>query len=631
MNDTLIRALPPDVADKIAAGEVVERPLSIVKELLENSIDAGATFITVEIGKGGKEYIRVSDNGCGIPKDELELAFMRYATSKLRTEEDLLNIGTLGFRGEALASIAAVSRTELITKTKGARTGARIRINGSQVLSIEDAACDEGTTIIVKDLFYNVPARLKFLKPDNTESALVIDFVSKMALAYPAVRIRLISNGSILFSTPGKNSLQSAILTVYSPKLARSMVQVASKTEGMEISGYTSSPTVWEKNRRKQVFFVNGRLIGSKVLEQAVAKAYSDKLFEGQYPYCFLFLNVDPRTLDVNIHPHKSEIRFYQEEEVKDFVVRALRRALLDPAALEIKHDAPAPVSEPSAEEAPSEISYKPVSAVPEVKEAPAPAKISVENVFTKPAAPSTFELNTASILSDNAPSVYEPSYANIFRQMREEEKKEEQVQEEIFDYDADRRLRFTGLTYIGQVFATYLLLKDKDGLYIMDQHAAHERVMYEKLLGRFNSQPDASQSILTPILIELDPAQMAVSAIAVDMLSSLGFDISEFGPACYSVKAIPGCMELSEAEDFAREFFDAAYDERYDLQAKKDAITMRSCKSAVKAHDKLSEAEVRKLLSYLDKCENPFSCPHGRPTFLKYSEYELEKLFKRK
>ena len=321
MSDNTIRALPREVADKIAAGEVVERPLSIVKELVENSIDAGANAITVEIVKGGKEYIRVTDNGCGIPKEELELAFTRYATSKLRTEEDLADIETLGFRGEALASIAAVSRTELISKTAGARSGARICVNGSQTILIEDTACEEGTTIIVRDLFYNVPARLKFLKPDNTESALVTDYVSKMALAYPGVRIRLISNGSILFSTPGKNSLKTAVLTVYSQKTAQAMVQVAAQEGDMFIKGYVSSPTVSEKNRRKQVFFVNGRLISSRVLEQALARAYSDKLFEGCYPFCFIFLELDPRTLDVNIHPHKTEIRFYQEKEVSDFVV----------------------------------------------------------------------------------------------------------------------------------------------------------------------------------------------------------------------------------------------------------------------------------------------------------------------
>ena len=613
MSDNTIKALPREVADKIAAGEVVERPLSIVKELVENSIDAGATAITVEMIKGGKEYIRVTDNGCGIPKEELELAFTRYATSKLRTEEDLSDIETLGFRGEALASIAAVSKTELISKTAGARSGARICVSGSQIMLIEDAACEEGTTIIVKDLFYNVPARLKFLKPDNTESALVTDYVSKMALAYPGVRIRLISNGSILFSTPGRNSLRTAVLTVYSPKTAQAMVQVAAQEGDMLIKGYVSSPTVSEKNRRKQVFFVNGRLITSRVLENALAQAYSDKLFEGCYPFCFIFLELDPRTLDVNIHPHKTEIRFYQEKEVSDFVVRSVRKALLDPQAMQIKH---APQEE------------RPIVYEADVKE-------TVSSEQSSAAETLRFEENVASpepeTINVSAPSFTSAPYASILGELRKKEAEEIQVQEEIFEYNVDKRLYFSGLSCLGQVFGTYLILTDSSGLYIMDQHAAHERVMYERLLKSFNAQPSASQQLLNPIIIELTPAQMQCSSDASSMLEELGFELREFGPTSYAVSAVPGFMDLSEAEDFAFEFFEAAFEEKTRIQAKKNELTMRACKSAVKANDKLSAGEIRQLLSDLDKCENPFSCPHGRPTFLKYSEYELEKLFKRK
>ncbi len=605
MSYSSIQALPRDVADKIAAGEVVERPLSIVKELVENSIDAGADSITVEIIKGGKEYIRVTDNGCGIPKEQLELAFMRYATSKLRTEEDLSDIETLGFRGEALASIAAVSRTELVSKTAGARTGARIRIEGSQTLSIEDAACEEGTTIIVRDLFYNVPARLKFLKPDNTESSLVTDYVSKMALAYPAVRIRLISNGSILFSTPGKNSLKSAVLTVYSQKTMQSMVQVASEEGGMWIRGYVSSPTVSEKNRRKQVFFVNGRLITSRVLENALAEAYRDKLFEGCYPYCFLFLDLDPRSLDVNIHPHKTEVRFYMEKQVFDFVVRSVRRALLDPQAMEIKHSAD--------ESAIARDTFQSMASA-DVAEAAKPEPVILNAPSDPPAA-----------------TVFDSPFASVFKQIRQEEKAAEQVQEEIFEYKADRKLSFSSLTYIGQAFETYLLFKDPEGLYIMDQHAAHERVMYERLLGSFNTQADASQQLLAPFILELDLPQMQTAPDAAETLARMGFELREFGPSSFAVSAIPGFMDLSEAEEFLKEYFEEASTVRGNIQARQAAITMKACKSAVKAHDRLSADEVRQLLNDLDKCENPYSCPHGRPTFLKYSEYELEKLFKRK
>ena len=627
MNERIIRALPRDVADKIAAGEVVERPLSIVKELVENSIDAGATSITVEIQKGGKEYIRVTDNGCGIPKDQLELAFMRYATSKLHTEEDLDDIETLGFRGEALASIAAVSRTELITKTAGARTGARISLAASEIFSIEDAACEEGTTIIVKDLFFNVPARLKFLKPDNTESSLVTDYVSKMAIAYPAVRMRLVSNGSILFSTPGRNSLKQAILTVYSAKTMQGLVEVAYEEGAFRIRGYTSSPTVFEKTRRKQVFFVNGRLVKSRLLEQALADAYHDKLFDGQYPSAFLFLELDPRTLDVNIHPHKTEIRFYQEKEVHEFVMRSVRKALLNPQAMEVR-TIQGETSNPAALSEDNNIADLP-------ERSGWSAEILDKNEDNEGAA----DLNKASVvLPSSGPKVEYVGEANaspykdIFARMRQEERVQETaVQEEVFTYTAPQGFKFSGLSYIGQAFSTYLVFKDADGLYIMDQHAVHERVMFEKLLGRFNSEPDAAQQLLAPIVVELGYADMQAAPAAAEMLSQMGFELKEFGPASYAVTAVPGCMQLTEAEDFLTEFFEAASETRMALQAKRDAITMRSCKSAVKAHDRLSPEEVKQLLSDLDKCENPYSCPHGRPTFLKFTESELEKMFKRK
>ncbi|MCF0149842.1 MAG: DNA mismatch repair endonuclease MutL, partial [Firmicutes bacterium] len=332
----IIKALPKEIADKIAAGEVVERPLSIVKELVENSVDAGARSITVEIRKGGKEYIRVSDDGKGIAPDQVELAFRRYATSKIESAEDLDRIQSLGFRGEALASIAAVCRVELTTKTHGARIGSRIVVTGGITEEKGDTACQEGTTIVVRDLFFNTPARRKFLKADNAESSLITDFISKMAIAYPGIRIRLINNGTILFSTMGKGDLKQAILTVYSPQLIKKLLPVNGSDGQYSVRAYISAPSESRTNRRYQIFFVNGRLVKSRMLEQAVSQAYSDKLFDGRYPCAFLFLQLPPESLDVNIHPTKTEIRFFEEETVKEFLINALRRALLDPQASEL-------------------------------------------------------------------------------------------------------------------------------------------------------------------------------------------------------------------------------------------------------------------------------------------------------
>lgn len=582
MNEPIIRALPKELAGKIAAGEVVERPLSIVKELLENSIDAGATSLTVEISKGGKEYIRVSDNGCGIPKAQLKLAFTRYATSKISTDEDLDNIGTLGFRGEALASIASVSYVELLSKTAGAKSGARIRLSAGEADSVEDAACEEGTTVIVRDLFFNTPARLKFLKPDNTEAALITDFVSKMALAYPGIRLRMISNGNILFSTPGLGDVYQSILTVYSPQIARSLIQLneADERSGMSIKGYISAPAESKTNRRWQIFFVNGRLVKNKALEDALSEAYRDKLFEGRYPLAFIFLELPFSELDVNIHPHKSEIRFYKEEEVKAFAIRAVRNALLNPEALDYK-------------------AQKGISSS------------SIISLYTEEEIPGT---------------------ENIFKVLREKSDREEVLmQEEIPEFtqsSAGREFYFRNLEFIGQAFDTYLICKDAANIYFIDQHAAHERILYEKLLANFNGAPNPSQPLLTPLLIELTGARKLEAENSLPLLRGLGFELGDFGPSSYRIEAIPSCMDMSEAEDFINAFFE---DSSGRLQMKEKEIISKSCKAAVKAHDRLSQAEVQKLFEDLDNCENPFSCPHGRPVFVRFSEYETDRMFKRK
>lgn len=604
MNERIIRSLSKEVADKIAAGEVVERPLSIVKELLENSIDAGATSVTVEMKKGGKEYIRVSDNGCGIPKDQLELAFTRYATSKIVSEEDLDSIGTLGFRGEALASIASVASVEMITRTAATKTGSKITVTASEIDSIDDTACEVGTTIIVKNLFFNVPARKKFLKPDNAESSLITDYVSKMALAYPEVKIRLISNGTILFSTTGKGDLKQVILTVFSQQIAKGLIPVSISDDenNLSIRGYISQPTESKTNRKWQIFFVNGRLVKSKVLENAVADAYHDKMFDGHYPIVFLFFNLTPSDLDVNIHPHKTEIRFFDEASVSDFTVKSIRKALLNPDALNYhaKEEKAVPFIEKK------EIQVPVISKVDEASE-----KIEIQNFEYK--APVSFK-DVLSGIENNT---------------------EIAVQEEFVQYDTklsdDRLFEFSSLEYIGQAFDTYLLCKDKDNVYFIDQHAAHERIMYEKLIGKFNEQENDAQLLLSPIVLELTNSEKLIAQDTFSQLVDLGFGFEEFGPSSYLVKEIPACIDISEAETFLNEYFDAAEENKNNIQLKKDQIITRSCKSAVKAHDKLSVSEIKQLFVDLDKCENPFSCPHGRPTFIRFSEYEIERLFKRK
>ena len=598
-----IKALPKELAEKIAAGEVIERPLSVVKELVENAIDADSTNITVEIKKGGKEYIRITDNGKGIEKDQLGLAFERYATSKISTEEDLNNIYSLGFRGEALASIAAVSKLELISKPKDNKVGSKIEINGGEIDAISDSACEDGTTVIVKDLFYNLPARKKFLKPDNTESSLIADFMQKIALAYPELKFRFINNGTILFSTLGKGSLYEAILTLFSPQTARSLVEVNYSGQNMKLYGYTSGSEASKTNKKGQVFFVNGRYIKSKVLDSAIEEAYHDKLFDGRHPICYLFLEIEPSEIDVNVHPRKTEIKFYDESLVKDFVILGIRKALLaQEAAPDISHlvDKKAKIVE---------------KAVDKTKNYP---QFTQKDV-----------VNSNVFLSIDKQD-------DFFKNLREEQQSIEiptiKVSEEVKkDLGKEHRFEFKNLKPVAQIFSTYIIATDSKNLYIVDQHAAHERIMYEHLLNRFNYEENLSQVLIAPILISTTAAQTALEGEWGKLLKELGFSYELFGINQYIIKEIPAALKLDEAEVFIHTILDSEIENPGSIQAKRDEIITASCKAAVKAGDKLSESEITALFEELDSCENPFSCPHGRPTFLRFSESEIERFFKRK
>ena len=598
-----IKALPKELAEKIAAGEVIERPLSVVKELVENAIDADSTNITVEIKKGGKEYIRITDNGKGIEKDQLGLAFERYATSKISTEEDLNNIYSLGFRGEALASIAAVSKLELISKPKDNKVGSKIEINGGEIDAISDSACEDGTTVIVKDLFYNLPARKKFLKPDNTESSLIADFMQKIALAYPELKFRFINNGTILFSTLGKGSLYEAILTLFSPQTARSLVEVNYFGQNMKLYGYTSGSEASKTNKKGQVFFVNGRYIKSKVLDSAIEEAYHDKLFDGRHPICYLFLEIEPSEIDVNVHPRKTEIKFYDESLVKDFVILGIRKALL-------------------AQEAAPDISHLVDKKAKIVEKA-------VDKTKIYPQFAQKDMVNSNVFLSINKQD-------DFFQNLREEQQSIEiptiKVSEEVKkDLGKEHRFEFKNLKPVAQIFSTYIIATDSKNLYIVDQHAAHERIMYEHLLNRFNYEENLSQVLIAPILISTTAAQTALEGEWGKLLKELGFSYELFGINQYIIKEIPAALKLDEAEVFIHTILDSEIENPGSIQAKRDEIITASCKAAVKAGDKLSESEIKALFEELDSCENPFSCPHGRPTFLRFSESEIERFFKRK
>lgn len=592
----MIKVLEKNVADKIAAGEVIERPISIVKELVENALDAGADSIVVEIKNGGKSYIRVTDNGCGIPCEEAETAFLRHATSKIDSVSDLDAIDTLGFRGEALASISAVTRTELVTKTADSKTGTRLVLHGGTVIANEQTGCPDGTTIVVTDLFYNTPARLKFMKTDSAESGLIIDFISQMALAYKDVKFRLINNGRILFSTLGDGNRLNTILRVYSDVDARNMVPVSFSEGGLQIEGYISTPAFSKTTRGSQIYFVNGRVVSSKVIERGVTAGYKERLFEGRYPVVYLFLRVDPHTIDVNIHPNKREVRFDEEALVTDFISQAIRSALasrdavVDAGNLFKNMDKKISASkvyervfEPFREKEPEHQVHKKTE-----KE----EQVDIKQLL------STVENPVPSI------EIYEP-------------------QLKPFD--------FSELEVTGVIFDTYITAVDGSNFYLIDQHAAHERIFYEKLVGEYESSEKARQPLLVPLIINVSLAVSENHFDWLDALTKMGFTIAEFGPGTYRITEIPMFMELSEAEDFVNQFIENITNST-NLSNKVviDKLIMMSCKAAVKANDKLSSEEISALIKDLSSCVNPFSCPHGRPTFIRLTRYEIEKMFKR-
>jgi DNA mismatch repair protein MutL len=642
-----IEELPKQIYDKIAAGEVVDRPLSIVKELVENSIDAGATAIVIEIRNGGKTYLRVTDNGCGIEKSDVELAFKRHATSKIRKVEDLDHIESLGFRGEALASISAVSRVELITKTAQEKSGIRIKIEGGEILEKEETGCPDGTTILVEDLFFNTPARMKFMKPDATESTLIIDFISKMTLAYPKIKIRLINNGNILFSTPGKGDIYSNILTIYSKETGEKLLHIERKDGDLALEAFVSAPSNSKTNRKSQIFFVNGRSISSKVMDQAVTDAYQEKLFEGRYPIAFLFLRVDPEKLDVNIHPNKKEVRFDDERRIREFLAQAIREGLKSKDAIpEIREKSifRIPAADPqdkldktvTQKKIQEQVDIKKLLSEQRQKEQDQNAAVQIPEPVQEKKTWPTEAIETLKVERDDAikqavvvdpVAVIEPAVVNETMAGYQRTSIDLATDEKLSSMDFDIRT----LTVTGSVFGTYITAVDENNLYLIDQHAAHERIFYEQLLDQYRAQEKPQQMILTPLVVNVTHAVKNDAGGMLDFLGNMGFDIEEFGPTAYIVKAVPAFMDLGEAKDFIDFLLDNISDEaELENQKKIAKIITNACKKAVKAHDVLDRHEIERLMTDLAKTRNPYSCPHGRPTFVRLSQYEIEKMFKR-
>lgn len=600
----MIRILDKQVADKIAAGEVIERPVSIIKELVENSIDAGADSIVIEIKKGGKEYIRVTDNGCGIAAEEAERAFLRHATSKINTAQDLDAIKTLGFRGEALASVCAVTRTELLTKQAENKVGTRLVIHGGEVISRRPYGCPDGTTLIITDLFYNTPARLKFMKNDSAESSLITDFISRMSLAYDDIAFRFINNGNVVFSTSGDGDRLNIISRVFPSIDVRNLTPVGYSKGNMRLTGYISTPAMSRTSRTGQIFFVNGRSVVSKVMDRGVSDGYRQRLFEGRYPVALLFMDIAFGDLDVNIHPNKREVRFDDEKEVEDFISRGIKEALGNDSAV---------------------VRAANIFKIPEDLMKEKPAEVREEQFNFKNFMSTSFSeekgYESEREEYENMPSAMED--VELPAEPKDISLKIEKPLIKPFDFD--------DLILKGIIFDTYIMASDEDNFYLLDQHAAHERVFYEKLVGEYERSEKLRQPILMPIIIDTDIAVTDKEEQWLPIVTAMGYTIDNFGQNSYRVSEIPTFMDLLEAEVFLKDFLSGLEnisEARNTVVI--DKLIMKSCKSAVKGGDVLSSDEAEALIRDLKACVNPFSCPHGRPTFVKFSKYEIERMFKR-
>ena len=586
-----IHLLPPEVASQIAAGQVIERPASVVKELLENALDSGATHITLRVEEAGRRLIEVADDGCGIPAEQIPLAVARHATSKLRSAEDLFHIATLGFRGEALASVGSVARLTILSRVPGADIGAQLRVDAGQSGNVVAIGGSPGTLIRVEDLFFNVPARLKFLKSDTTENRHIGELVTRYALAYPRVRFHLFQDGRPALLTSGNGDRREVLATLYGVEIARQMLEVISEEEGLGVTGYISPIHLSRSNRREILFFVNGRPIHDQALTTALIQSYHTLLMVGRYPLAVLFINLPPEVVDVNVHPAKAEVRFRDADAVFRGVQRATRRALLAatpvPAVTEaIRWGQPVPPLAPPSEKMPG-LDWQFVA----------------NELPTGDAAHPVSGHGSSPLVTAQQASL------------------------------GGARLPLMRL--VGQIAASYLVAEGPDGLYLVDQHAAHERVLFERYMHAHqkNTSGISMQSLLEPVLVELPAASARLIEEQLPVLLHLGFSVESFGQGAFLIRAIPVILSgMNPASALGVLVEDFEEDEK-PLQNEQEAkIIARVCKrAAVKAGQVLSPEEQRSLLSDLEACLSPRTCPHGRPTMIHLSMDLLERQFGRR
>ena len=635
-----ILQLSPHVANLIAAGEVVERPASVVKELLENAVDAGASQVTVEIRDGGMTFMRITDNGCGMSSEDARTAFLRHATSKLRTADDLAAIATMGFRGEALAAIASVSRIDLLTKTPGSISGTSLSLEAGNITEESEAGCPDGTTIIVRDLFFNTPARMKFMKSDTVEGGRVSAAVQLQALAHPEVAFRFIRDGKEVLSTPGTGQLEAAVYCVYGRECGK-MVKVESRWEGYSLTGYISKPTDARPSRNLQTFFVNDRPVKSRILIAALEEAYRNQIMVGKFPACVLHLHLPSNVVDVNVHPAKTEVKFLNEKAVFDCVHYGVLGALNktpDRPQVQFKPApaAPAAPAKPVTQAAKppkqenffrtmTSEEYKTFSAA--VKEAPKPSPLAaaataaaVERSIQKPVKEQVILPKVASVplppLPEKKPKpVVVPVPVPV----------EEPVQEVIETMPQEIPWR-----YVGELYNSYIIVEQGEEAYLIDKHAAHERILFEKL--KANQEAISSQSLLSPVACRLSPEEASILLANKSLLEELGFEAEEFGENTLLLRQIPMDLGVEQAQETLEQMAADLLNGRRERKdnVRDEILHTVACKAAIKAGWHSSEKELKVLAEQVMARDDLKHCPHGRPICITLSKKQLEKQFKR-
>ncbi len=630
-----IQLLDQITIDKIAAGEVVERPSSIVKELVENAIDAGANAITVEIRSGGIQLIRITDNGSGIPADQVRDAFLRHATSKIRAIDDLQQISSLGFRGEALSSIAAVAQVELITKTPDDLIGTRYVIEGGVEKTMEEIGAPSGTTFLIRNLFYNTPARAKFLKSPTTEGSYIGSLMEQLSLSHPDISFKFMMGGQTRITTSGNGNLKEVIYQIYGRDVTKSLLEVQEERNGLKLYGFIGKPSLNRGNRGFENYYVNGRYVKNNIITKAIEDGYRSFLMQHRFPYTTIFLDMSPELVDVNVHPSKKEVRFSDQEMVYRTIYRAINDIL---TGREL-------IPEVSFERKKTKVEKN--TEAHKVKETtPEPFEVKRKEAIVRENSGKAFEQEAVKKEVEEK-VVEEPIHQEVLPSaIKEEEKAYHKNQEPVLscknisgeqmELFSDKKLLDEKNKklhrIIGQVFDTYWLVQMEDKLFIIDQHAAHEKVLFEHFMNRMKSQENLSQNLAIPLVVSLDLAQAALMDENLDKFRSFGFEIEHFGGREYSVRAVPYELYGNESEDLFIGILDglAESHQKVTHEIFAERIATMACKAAVKGNHAMTLTEAQKLIDELLTLENPYNCPHGRPTIISMSKYEMEKKFKR-